>query len=128
MDEARCSESFTASSEPDVERWFWAMALMLKEHYAAANIPMLPGTRGDRETTRQILLYSIVLVAVTVLVGWWLGPVYTAAAALLGTAFVVLAWQLRRDASRRHAVLLFHYSLAYLALLFVAAAIDPLLV
>ena len=56
---------------------FWALALMIKEHYAAANVPMLPGTRGDRETTRQILLYSIVLVAFTVAVGWWLGPVYT---------------------------------------------------
>ena len=107
---------------------FWALALMIKEHYAAANVPMLPGTRGVRETTRQILLYSIVMVAFTVGVGWWLGPVYTVAALALGAAFVVLAARLRRDASRQHAVLLFHYSLAYLALLFVAAAVDPLLV
>jgi heme o synthase len=106
---------------------FWALALMIKDHYAAANVPMLPGTRGDRETTRQILLYSVVLVAFTVAVGWWLGPVYTVAAALLGTYFLVLAWQLRRHTSRRNAVVLFHYSLAYLALLFVAAAVDPLL-
>ena len=105
---------------------FWALALMIKEHYLAANVPMLPGTRGDRETTRQILLYSIVLVAFTVAVGWWLGPVYTTIAILLGAYFVLLAWKLRQDASRRRAVLLFHYSLAYLALLFVAAAIDPL--
>jgi len=107
---------------------FWALALMIKEHYAAANVPMLPGTKGDRETTRQILLYSLVLVAFTVAVGYWLGPIYTAAAAILGIYFVVLAWQLRRDASRRRAVVLFHYSLAYLALLFVAAAVDPLIV
>ncbi len=107
---------------------FWALALMIKEHYAAANVPMLPGTRGDRETIRQILLYSVVLVAFTIAVGWWLGPVYTVAAVLLGAYFLLLAWQLRRDASRRRAVMLFHYSLAYLALLFVAAAIDPLLV
>jgi len=106
---------------------FWALALMIKEHYQAANVPMLPGTRGERETTRQILLYSIVLVAFTIAVGWWLGPVYTVAAALLGAYFLVLAWQLRRDASRRNAVVLFHYSLAYLALLFVAAAVNPLL-
>ena len=59
---------------------FWALALMIKEHYAAANVPMLPGTKGERETTRQILLYSIVMVAFTVAVGWWLGPVYTVAA------------------------------------------------
>jgi protoheme IX farnesyltransferase len=107
---------------------FWALALMIKEHYANANVPMLPGTKGDRETTRQILLYSIVMVAFTIGVGWWLGPVYTVAAALLGAYFLLLAWQLRRDTSRRRAVVLFHYSLAYLALLFVAAAVDPLLV
>ena len=107
---------------------FWALALMIKEHYAAARVPMLPGTRGDRETTRQILLYSVVLVAFTVAVGWWFGPVYTAAAVVLGAYFLLLAWQLRRDTSRRRAVVLFHYSLAYLALLFVAAAVDPLLV
>jgi protoheme IX farnesyltransferase len=107
---------------------FWALALMIKEHYAAANVPMLPGTKGDRETTRQILLYSVVMVVFTVAVGYWLGPVYTVAALLLGAYFLVLAWQLRRDTSRRRAVVLFHYSLAYLALLFVAAAVDPLLV
>jgi protoheme IX farnesyltransferase len=87
---------------------------------------MLPVVRGDRETTRQILLYSIALVAFTVIVGLWLGPLYTVAAALLGLVFLVLAWQLRRDATRHHAAVLFHYSLLYLALLFVAAAADPL--
>jgi protoheme IX farnesyltransferase len=107
---------------------FWALALMIKEHYAAADIPMLPGTRGERETTRQILLYSIVLVAFTLGVGLWLGPLYTVAAGLLGAYFLLLAWRLRVDASRRNAVVLFHYSLAYLALLFVAAAVDPLVV
>jgi protoheme IX farnesyltransferase len=107
---------------------FWALALMIKEHYVAANVPMLPGTRGDLETTRQILLYSIGMVGFTIGVGWWLGPVYTVAAVLLGGTFLLLAWQLRRDASRRRAVMHFHYSLAYLALLFVAAAVNPLLV
>ena len=105
---------------------FWALALMLKEHYAAANVPMLPGTRGDAETTRQILLYSAVLVAYTLVVGLWLGPLYTVAAAALGAYLLFLAHRLRADASKRNAVLLFHYSLAYLALLFAAAAIDPL--
>jgi len=105
---------------------FWALALMLKEPYAAANVPMLPGTRGDAETTRQILLYSAVLVAFTLVVGLWLGPLYTVAAAALGAYLLFLAHRLRADASKRNAVLLFHYSLAYLALLFVAAAIDPL--
>ncbi len=107
---------------------FWALALMIKEHYQRANVPMLPVVRGDRETTRQILLYSIALVAVTVVVGIWLGPLYTVAAALLGLVFLLLAWQLRRDTNRHRAAVLFHYSLLYLALLFVAAAIDPLVI
>ena len=106
---------------------FWALALMIKNAYAAAGIPMLPVVRGDRETARQILAYSVVLVAFTVVVGLWLGPVYTAAAAVLGAIFVALAVLLRRDLSRAHAQVLFHYSLAYLALLFVAAAVDPML-
>jgi len=105
---------------------FWALALMIKKAYAAAGVPMLPVVRGDRETARQILLYSIGLVAFTVAVGLWLGPVYTVSAAILGTILVALAFLLRRDLSTARAQVLFHYSLAYLALLFVAAAIDPL--
>ena len=106
---------------------FWALALMIKNAYAAAGVPMLPVVRGDRETARQIVLYSVGLVTFTVAVGFWLGPLYTVAAAGLGAIFVALALLLRRDLSRVRAQLLFHYSLAYLALLFVAAAIDPLL-
>ena len=105
---------------------FWALALLITENYAAAKVPMLPVVKGVRETTRQILLYSLGMVAFTLVVGPWLGALYTAAAAVLGAAFLVLAWRLRRDASRRQAAILFHYSLAYLALLFAAAAIDPL--
>jgi protoheme IX farnesyltransferase len=106
---------------------FWALALMIKSAYARAGVPMLPVVRGDRETARQILAYSAVLVPFTIGVGYWLGPVYTAAAVVLGAVFVALAVLLRRDLSRGHARVLFHYSLAYLALLFGAAAIDPLL-
>ena len=105
---------------------FWALALMIKNAYAAAGVPMLPVVRGERETARQILLYSLGLVAFTVAVGLWLGPVYTVAAAILGAILVALAFLLRRDLSTARAQVLFHYSLAYLALLFVAAAIDPL--
>jgi heme o synthase len=106
---------------------FWALALMIKNSYAAAGVPMLPVVRGDRETARQILLYSIALVAFTVAVGFWLGLLYTVAALVLGATLLVLAALLRRDLTRARAFVLFHYSLAYLALLFAAAAIDPLL-
>ncbi len=105
---------------------FWALALLLKENYAAAGIPMLPVVRGERETTRQILLYSLVLLPVTLVpfFSGMLGPVYLAAALALGVAFVWLAHQLRRETTPRRASLLFHYSLLYLALLFVTMALD----
>ncbi len=106
---------------------FWALALMIKSAYAAAGVPMLPVVRGDRETARQILLYALAMVVFTVAVGYWLGPLYTVAAAGLGAAFIVLAVLLRRDLSRARAQVLFHYSLAYLALLFVAAGLDPVI-
>ncbi len=106
---------------------FWALALMIKNAYAAAGVPMLPVVRGDRETARQIVLYSIAMVVFTVVVGIWLGPLYTVAALVLGAIFVALALLLRRDLSRARAKVLFHYSLLYLALLFTAAALDPVL-
>jgi protoheme IX farnesyltransferase len=106
---------------------FWALALMIKNAYAAAGVPMLPVVRGDRETARQIVLYSLAMVAFTVVVGLWLGPLYTVAAVVLGAVFVALAVLLRRDLSRARAKVLFHYSLLYLALLFTAAALDPVL-
>jgi protoheme IX farnesyltransferase len=106
---------------------FWALALMIKNAYAAAGVPMLPVVRGEQETARQIVVYSVVMVAFTVFVGIWLGPLYTVAATVLGGVFMALAVLLRRDLSRARAKVLFHYSLLYLALLFVAAALDPVL-
>ena len=109
---------------------FWALALMIKEHYARAGVPMLPVTRGDRETARQIVRYTVVLVAVTlapVAFGTF-GLVYGVAAALLGAAFLWLALELRRTLERPAAVRLFHYSLLYLALLFVAMAVDTVVI
>jgi heme o synthase len=105
---------------------FWALALLLRGHYAAARIPMLPVTRGSRVTTLHILVYSCVLVAVTAtpFLAGPLGLGYLAAALALGAVFVLLALRLRRDTTPRRAALLFHYSLLYLALLFVAMALD----
>jgi protoheme IX farnesyltransferase len=108
---------------------FWALALLIRRQYEAAKVPMLPVVRGERETVRQILLYSVVLVGVTLLPLTWsmFGLAYAVTAAVLGAAFLVLAWRLRRETTPARAALLFHYSLAYLALLFVAMAVDPLL-
>src|SRR5438876_7395808 len=108
---------------------FWALALLLKDNYANAKVPMLPVVRGERETARQIVLYSLVLVAVTLLPWAWgtAGLLYLASALTLGAVFIWLAERLRREITPRRATVLFHYSLLYLALLFVAMAIDPLL-
>jgi protoheme IX farnesyltransferase len=105
---------------------FWALALLIKRNYAEAGIPMLPVVRGERETVKQILLYSLVMVAVTAVpfVGGTLGLAYLVAALLLGAGFIWLAVQLARHTTPRQASLLFHSSLLYLALVFVAAAVD----
>jgi protoheme IX farnesyltransferase len=105
---------------------FWALALLLRENYAAARVPMLPVVRGVRATTRQIVAYSLVLVAVTIVpfAAGTLGAGYLTAALLLGGAFVWLAVRLLRDATPRRAALLFHFSLLYLALLFAAMALS----
>jgi protoheme IX farnesyltransferase len=108
---------------------FWALALLIRRDYEAARVPMLPVVRGVAETTRQIVRYSAVLVAVTLVPFAWqtLGAVYLAAALALGLAFLGLAVALRRDPTPARARLLFHYSLLYLALLFTAMAVDPLI-
>jgi heme o synthase len=105
---------------------FWALALLIKDNYKAAGVPMLPVVRGDRETARQIVLYSAGLVGVTLLPWAWgsAGLLYLAAALALGAVFIWLAERLRRETTPRRAAFLFHYSLLYLALLFVALAVD----
>jgi protoheme IX farnesyltransferase len=108
---------------------FWALALLIRENYAAAHVPMLPVVRGVRATTGQIVVYSLVLVAITAapfLAGTF-GVGYLLVALVLGTAFLWLALRLRQNATPRRAALLFHYSLLYLALLFVSMALDPVL-
>jgi protoheme IX farnesyltransferase len=105
---------------------FWALALLLAPGYAAARVPMLPVVRGERATARRVLLYTLVLSAVTLVPGvtGTFGVLYLACAAGLSAVFVVLAWRLYRRVSAANAALTFHYSLLYLALLFVAVAVD----
>ncbi|MBI3964531.1 MAG: protoheme IX farnesyltransferase [Chloroflexi bacterium] len=105
---------------------FWALALLMQDEYKAANIPMLPVVAGERETVWQILLYTIVLIAVTLLPATVrvMGLVYLISAALLGAGFLFFAWQLFRAPSRRKARQTFAYSMAYLALLFLAMVAD----
>ena len=108
---------------------FWALAVLLSRHYAAAGVPMMPVVRGDESTARQVLVYAVLLLAVTLAPGLLgtFGVIYLIAATVLGVILCVLAWRLSCDSTPANAGVLFHYSLLYLALLFVAVAIDAAL-
>jgi protoheme IX farnesyltransferase len=108
---------------------FWALALRYRGDYAAARVPMLPVVRGEAETARQIVLYTIALVAVSLLLfpAAGMGLIYLAAAVVLGALFLWRALALRADAENgRAAIGLFRYSISYLTLLFAAVAVDAL--
>jgi heme o synthase len=108
---------------------FWALALRYQEDYAAAGIPMLPVVSGIAKAVRQIIVYSVLVVAITLLLFRFeaMGVVYLAAAVGLGAAFVWQALALRRDATPQRAMRLFSFSNTYLALLFAAIAVDTLI-
>jgi heme o synthase len=105
---------------------FWALSLLMKDEYAKVGIPMLPVVRGERETRRQILLYTGLLYAVTQLpfCAGGFGGVYLAASMILGGLFIAGAVLLNVRADRRTALRLYLFSLAYLALLFCAMVVD----
>ena len=107
---------------------FWALALLIRRDYEAARVPMLPVVKGEAVTARSIVRYTVVLVVISLLpvavrtAGW----LYLGVAVVLGAAFIALALALRRETTPPRARRLFSFSLAYLALLFVALAVDPL--
>jgi heme o synthase len=107
---------------------FWALALNRTDDYARARVPMMPVVAGRAATTRQILIYSVLLVLASVL-PWMMGfagTVYGAVVAICGTVFLLLASQLHRSigADRRPAHRLFVFSIFYLFALFAALLID----
>ncbi len=104
---------------------FWALSLLMKDEYAKAGIPMLPVVRGEEETRRQILLYTVLLYAVTQLpfCAGGLGIAYLVPSMLLGAGFIYFSTRLYRSRDRRWALRTYLYSLAYLALLFLSMAI-----
>jgi heme o synthase len=105
---------------------FWSLSLLMKDEYARAGVPMLPVVRGERETRRQILLYTVLLYAVSQLpfCAGAFGVPYLVASVGLGAVFIYGAWRLTGNADRRTALRLYLYSLAYLAALFAAMAVD----
>ncbi|HTA37226.1 MAG TPA: heme o synthase [Solirubrobacteraceae bacterium] len=105
---------------------FWALSLLMKGEYEKVGVPMLPVVRGEAETRRQILLYSVLLYAVTQLpfCAGGFGAIYLVASLVLGLGFIAGAVRLYRRADRPSALRLYLYSLAYLALLFCAMVAD----
>ena len=109
---------------------FWALALKYRDDYAAAGIPMLPVVRGASATTRQIAVYSVVTVAVSLLLGAVtdVGVVYVGVAIVAGACFIGASLRLVADATPQRAIAFFGYSNVYLSLLFAAVAVDALVV
>jgi protoheme IX farnesyltransferase len=105
---------------------FWALALLLKDEYAAAGVPMLPVVKGERHTVNQIAAYAVLTFAVTLApfflpeVGW----IYAVTALVLNCILIYLCFQLYRRIDRPRASSLFHYSMLYLAILFLMFAVD----
>jgi protoheme IX farnesyltransferase len=108
---------------------FWALAVKYRDDYAAAGVPMLPVVAGLRETAKQIVVYSILTVGVTLAL--WpaagMGPFYIVAALVLGALLLRYAWLLWRRPEPAQAMRLFTYSISYLGLLFAAVAVDTFL-
>jgi protoheme IX farnesyltransferase len=112
---------------------FWALSLRIRKDYAAAGVPMLPVVKGIAETTRQIALYTLLMVAISLIL--WpvakMGPIYLGAAVGLGAVFLWQAYALWRrgnseEASTQGAIALYRYSITYLSLLFLAVAVDAI--
>ena len=105
---------------------FWSLSLLMKDDYARVGVPMLPVVRGERETRRQILLYTVLLYAITQLpfCAGGFGAIYLVASLVLGAGFIGGAVLLWRRADRTTALRLYLFSLAYLALLFAAMVAD----
>lgn len=108
---------------------FWALAIKYKDDYAAAEVPMLPVVASYRRTTRMMLAYTVVVVALSFAFGWAaeLGVLYWGTAAVLGAVFTWLSVQVMRTESPALAIKLFTYSITYITLLFGAMAADVLL-
>ena len=114
---------------------FWALSLRIRKDYAAAGVPMLPVVKGIPETTRQIGLYTLLMVAISLLL--WpvaqMGLIYLGAAVGLGAVFIHQAYRLWKrgaseEASTQGAIALYRYSISYLSLLFLAIAVDALVI
>jgi heme o synthase len=101
---------------------FWSLALLLRRQYRQAGVPMLPAVVTEADTRRSIVRYSAILLGVSLVPGFWLGPIYALGAAALGSTFLWMAIRGLTAPGLVWASRLFHFSLVYLALLFGLAA------
>lgn len=105
---------------------FWALSVLIRDEYAASSVPMLPVVRGIESTTRHILVYSVLLVATTLIpvATGAFGALYAAVAIALGAVFIGKAIGLTKNAERSAALSTYLFSMLYLALLFAAMVFD----
>ena len=105
---------------------FWALSLLMKKEYENVGVPMMPVVHGEKETCRQIVLYTLLLTLLTLLpfVFGFFGVIYAIVAVGLNAAFITLAIRLQRNADRASALRAYLFSLSYLAILFVAMVAD----
>ncbi|MGA7951985.1 MAG: heme o synthase [Gloeobacterales cyanobacterium] len=109
---------------------FWALALMLRDDYRKAGVPMLPVVKGTEETVKQILLYTWLMVPVTLLLYplGTMGLFYAVSASILGVLFIVRSWRLLSfPDDKQEARVVFKFSILYLMLLFAAMAVDSIM-
>ena len=108
---------------------FWALAIKYKDDYARADVPMLPSVASHRQTTDQILAYTVVVWALTLLFGVTaeMGLLYWATAIVLGAVFTWMAVDLRRTESPARAIRVFTFSITYITVLFGVMALDVII-
>jgi protoheme IX farnesyltransferase len=108
---------------------FWALAIRYRDDYKSVDVPMMPVVATFKKTAAQILGYTVLVAVVSLLFGWsaGMGPLYWVSAAVLGAVFCLYSWRLYREPDEARAMKLFHWSITYVTLLFVAMAADQLI-
>jgi protoheme IX farnesyltransferase len=108
---------------------FWALAIRYRDDYRSVNVPMMPAVTTFKRTAAQIVAYSVLVAAVSLVFGWTagMGPLYWVSAVVLGAVFCGLAVALWRTPTEAVAMRLFHWSITYVTLLFAAMAADQLI-
>ncbi|HWE56009.1 MAG TPA: heme o synthase [Acidimicrobiales bacterium] len=108
---------------------FWALAIRYRDDYRSVDVPMMPVVSTFKRTAAQIVGYTALVAVVSLVFAWTagMGPIYWASAAVLGALFLLYSWRLYRDPTEAQAMKLFHWSITYVTLLFVAMAADQLI-